>query len=191
MKNKPASSKEAQKQTKDELDLVQAVETVAKQKLGYEKPPSKYKFRYHKYTGESVPEPTKLAVVAMREAGMSLVEVAAKAGLSTNIVSAIERLYDPPKALIERYKKGMAGRLYRVASDAIEQIEPESLEFMSPYQNMGIAGLAIQNARLIEGQATEIIDMVSLNLTLVEIRDKRAKLLEQLGDDTIEAEEVK
>lgn len=177
MKTKPTSSETQQIQPG----------AVVKRTPNYEKPPSKYKFRYHKYTGESVPEPTKLAVVAMREAGMSLVEVAAKAGLSTNIVSAIERLYDPPKALIERYKKGMAGRLYRVANDAVEQIEPDSLQYMTAYQCMGIAGLAIQNARLIEGQSTENVAQLTAIIQAVDAPDVEQGKPEEI----VEAEEVK
>jgi hypothetical protein len=117
--------------------------------------------KYHRYTGESVAEATREAIHAYKQAGDSLSTISKKTKLGVNLIQAVLHLYPPAQPVVDKIRKGLAGKLYRVADSAVNQIEPDSLQHMTPYQNMGIAGLAIQNARLIEGQSTQNVSQLT------------------------------
>lgn len=135
--------------------------------------------KYHGYTGETVAIATREAIHAYKQAGDTLKIIAEKTKLGINLIQAVLRLYPPSQPLVDKIKKGLAGKLYRVADNSLDQIEPDSLLSMSPYQNMGIAGLAITNARVIEGLPTEIHNIQQTNLSLVQINQQKADLVEK------------
>lgn len=178
-KKNPRNAKQLSNRTKANLRLKDA--PTAKSVPGYRGKLVKKKNqqKYHGYTGETVPVATREAIHAYRQGGDNLKTIAEKTSLSVNLVEAVLHLYPPSQPVVDKIKKGLAGKLYRTADNALDQIEPDSLQFMSPYQNMGIAGLAITNARVIEGLPTQIHDIQQTNLTLVQINKQETELVDK------------
>lgn len=122
------------------------------------------------YSGNEVSHLMRCAVVAAKQAGKGTLEIAKEVGLAPNTVRAIIRNENVSQTEVEHIKKGIAGKQWLLAD--VHSDNALNTDNCSPYQSAGIATYAIQNARLIEGEATQIIDTRLLTCDIVEL-DRR------------------
>jgi hypothetical protein len=61
------------------------------------------------------------------------------------------------KALVDRIKKELSAKSYQKADVSLDAITPEGAEKQGNYQNAMTAAILIDKARLIDGQATQLV----------------------------------
>lgn len=90
------------------------------------------------------------------------------------------------KVYVSQTKKLMASRFYQLADMALSHIDPGKLERLDPYKLGVLASIALDKARLIEGQSTENISFkslaVNIHSTLDQLRERKKALLARLAD---------
>jgi len=139
-----------------------------------------------RYTAHDVPLLIQQAVIAGREAGKSLRTLAKDTNLSVNTIRAILRQETPPSRMVERMKKGLAGKLYQVADMALDRVVEEGvIERLGGYQAMLVAGIAIDKARLVEGESTQNIDIRLITMKLEELAAEEKRLMAQLNESGV------
>lgn len=85
-------------------------------------------------------------------------------------------------------KEMLAARFYQVADMALSFIDPQKLERLDANKLVVAAAIALDKARLLEGQSTENISFrnlaVSIHGTLDQLKERKARLLDILKDRT-------
>ena len=109
-------------------------------------------------TLKRIPLATQLAVKALLDSGKTIKEVCKDSGLSTMTVWTIKhhKGLDPDR--VDAIKKGLSGKFYSVADRSIDGITDEKIQKASVSQLIMTAGISVDKARLIEGQATARVE---------------------------------
>lgn len=127
------------------------------------------------------PHQKQVWVKALLESGMSIRSVAKQSGISVPTVMAIKRLIPSNLTEVETCKKTVVGSFYGLARGCQENITPSKLEESSAYQLMGMASLAVQAARDMEGLNRPVFNVVEVALNvqrLTEQSQDRLKAIE-------------
>jgi hypothetical protein len=103
---------------------------------------------------------------------MSIRAVSRDAGISIPTVMAIKRLIPSNLSEIELCKKTVVGSFYGLARGCQENITLEKLETATGYQLMGMASLAVQAARDMEGLNRPQFNVVDIALNLEKLVDE-------------------
>ena len=93
---------------------------------------------------------------------------------------AIKRLVPANLNEVERCKKTVVGSFYGLARGCQEHITPSKLEESSAYQLMGMASLAVQAARDMEGLNRPVFNIVDVAVNLehmIEESERRKQAL--------------
>jgi len=128
-------------------------------------------------TLERTPYQKQVWVRALLDSGMTIRAIAKQSGLSQDTVIAIKRLMPSNNTEVEQCKKQVIGSFYGLAKGCQDHITPSKLEESSAYQLMGMASLAVQAARDMEGSNRPIFNMVTI---VNDAQNTIAKLDEQL-----------
>lgn len=141
-----------------------------------------------KVHGKRMPLTSKIAVMAMKESGMTATDVAKATKVH---VSTIIRAWDNPEledlspSIVQKTKRGLGGLFYKRALESTLAINSEKLEQASALQLATVAGIMTEKGRLMEGLST---DNVSFRGISQSIEEDRAKLMsrvnEIIGDKT-------
>ncbi len=108
---------------------------------------------------------------------MSLRAIAKQSGVSQDTVLAVKRLVPSNISDVEQCKKTVVGSFYGLARGCQEHITPSKLEESSAYQLMGMASLAVQAARDMEGLNRPIINVVDIAMNIQKLTEEsRARL---------------
>jgi len=108
------------------------------------------------------PELRGAEIKALLEQGYSIAKCATMAGCSRDTVVAIKKSNKFDRAIVDSIKNHISGKFYKVADAAVNAITPEKLQNATPVQLITTAGIAIDKARLIEGDATQRIEFVGV-----------------------------
>jgi hypothetical protein len=117
-------------------------------------------------TLQRTPHQLQVLAKALLESGMSLNTVARQTHLSVPTVIAIKRMTPSNITEIETCKKTVVGSFYGLARGCQENITLEKLEDSSAYQLMGMASLAVQAARDMEGLNRPVFNVVDIALNI-------------------------
>ncbi len=117
-------------------------------------------------TLERTPYQKQVWVKSLIELGGSLNQVAKQSGLSVPTVIAIKRMLPSNLIDLERCKKTVVGNFYGLARASQENITLEKLESSSAYQLMGMASLAVQAARDMEGLNRPVFNVVDIAMNI-------------------------
>jgi hypothetical protein len=122
--------------------------------------------------------------------GMSQTDICKKHDISrTSFVSilndpAFQDIMNP--VYISGTKKMMANRFYQLADVCLNHIDFQKLERLDPYKLGVLASIALDKARLIEGQSTENLSFKNIGLSIVanldQLKERKANLLSMLSD---------
>lgn len=89
---------------------------------------------------------------------------------------------------IEKTKKIAAARFYQLADVCLSHIDPRKLERLDAYKLGMLAAIALDKARLIEGQPTENLSFRNLSMsiqgTLNDLQIRKSKVLDMLAVKT-------
>ena len=108
--------------------------------------------------------------------------------LTTSQVKHILEREQATLAQMETIKEGLAEKFYKIADSALEHITEEKLQKTPAFQLLGMASLAVEKARLIEGAPTQnlSVDVYTYHKLAVKLddlqkqRQKCLTLLEEL-----------
>lgn len=140
----------------------------------------------HKAPATLLRTPHQLQVLAksLLESGGSLNAVARQCKLSVPTIIAIKRMTPSNITEIETCKKTVVGSFYGLARGCQENITLDKLESSSAYQLMGMASLAVQAARDMEGLNRPVFNVVDIALNIEklvdEARHRKEKILSTL-----------
>jgi DNA-binding transcriptional MerR regulator len=109
------------------------------------------------------PELRQAEIKALLEQGYSLKKISQMAKCSLETVIAVKRSNKFDRAIVDAIKDKISGKFYRVADAAVDAITPEKLENATPVQLITTAGIAIDKARLIDGDSTARVEFVGVN----------------------------
>ena len=130
----------------------------------------------------------KVAVMAMKESGMTATETAKAAGVH---VSTITRAWENPEladlspSSVRAIKTGLGGLFYKRALQSSLAISAEKLSQSSALQLATVAGIMTEKGRLMEGLSTDNVSFRGISASIEEDRAKiMAKLKELDGDKT-------
>lgn len=131
-------------------------------------------------TTRRLSEVEKATIVAMRDAGASVTEIAHRAGCSTS--TAYEHMTHREKtdpALVDIIKKEMAGKLFTLADRHIDNaLRADKIEASSAYQSVGMTGIALTNALNIErGAPPSQVNQIQVNVQLTQLQDEIAAMI--------------
>ncbi len=123
-----------------------------------------------------------------------------KAGISVSQILKTHRLTKSSLALIacddtlqeltnadyvDKTKKLTASRFYQLADLALSHIDPQKLQRLDAYKLGMLAAIALDKARLIEGQPTEYLSFKSLAMnihgTLSDLQTRKQELIQLLA----------
>lgn len=137
--------------------------------------------RYQTQLTSRSPHAKQVWVKALLESGMTLRMVAKQSGLSQPTVLAIKRLIPSNLTDVEQCKKTVIGSFYGLARGCQDNITLDKLEQSSAYQLMGMASLAVQAARDMEGLNRPQFNVIEVALNvqrLTEQSQARLKAIE-------------
>lgn len=131
----------------------------------------------------------KLKILAELKNGMSADEICVKHRISKTVLAIIMGDSQFQEVTNSSYmnatKKIMANRFYQIADLCLSHVDTEKMSRMDPYKLVVAASIALDKARLIEGQSTENLSFRSLGLnihtTLDQLKEKKQALLEMLA----------
>jgi hypothetical protein len=129
-------------------------------------------------------------VKSLLESGLSLRAVAKASDVSLPTIIAIKRQCPANIQEVEQCKKTVIGNFYGLARASQENITLEKLESSSAYQLMGMASLAVQAARDMEGLNRPQFNVIEVALNVQRLteqsRDRLKAIESQLerGDMT-------
>lgn len=126
-----------------------------------------------RYNGDEISPIMRAAVAGAHSAGNSVRSISSQTGLCINVIRAIIRNDNIDPALVDTIKNGMSGKQWLIADSHADNAN--NTEGCTSYQSAGIMTYAIQNARLMEGQATQIIDSRTLTMSISELDRKIAE----------------
>lgn len=112
------------------------------------------------------PYQKQIWVRSLLDSGMTLRAISKESGLSQDTVIAIRRLVPSNNPEVEACKKVVVGSFYGLARGCQEHITPSKLESSSAYQLMGMASLAVQAARDMEGFNRPIVNVMDIALNI-------------------------
>lgn len=131
----------------------------------------------------------KLKILAELKNGMPPEQVCVKHRISKTVLALI--MNDSQfqevtnNSFMNATKKMMANRFYQIADLCLSHVDTEKMQRMDPYKLVVAASIALDKARLIEGQSTENLSFRSLGLnihtTLDQLKEKKQALLEMLA----------
>jgi len=131
----------------------------------------------HPITLERTPYQKQVWIKSLLDSGMSLRAIAKQSGVSQDTVLAVKRLVPSNISDVEQCKKTVVGSFYGLARGCQEHITPSKLEESSAYQLMGMASLAVQAARDMEGLNRPIINVVDIAMNIQKLTEEsRARL---------------
>lgn len=140
-------------------------------------PETKLRPRYQTQESTRTPHQKQVWVKALLESGMTLRAVAKESGISIPTILAIKRLVPSNISEVEQCKKTVIGSFYGLARGCQENITTAKLEESSAYQLMGMASLAVQAARDMEGLNRPIINVVDIAMNIQKLTEEsRARL---------------
>lgn len=127
----------------------------------------------------------KLKIAADHKAGMSYTQICVKHNISEktllNVLNDEIMQEVTSEPYINATKKLLSSRFYAIADMALNEIDPAKLRSMNPYQLGMLAAVALDKARLLEGQSTENISFrnlsVNIHSTLQQLQERKAELL--------------
>ena len=107
------------------------------------------------------PELRQAEIKALLEQGYSIKKISRMADCSIETVMAVRKSNKFDRSIVEAIKDKISGKFYRVADAAVDAISHEKLQNATPVQLITTAGIAIDKARLIDGDATARVEFVS------------------------------
>ena len=130
----------------------------------------------------------KLKILAELQAGRDVDEICLQHRITRTALAVIATdtalMEAASSAYISETKKHMAARFYQLADLCLSHIDPKKLERLDPYKLGVLASIALDKARLIEGQSTENLSFKSLALNihanLQDLKTRRSHLEELL-----------
>lgn len=137
-----------------------------------------------KVHGKRLGLPTRIAIAAMKDTGMSATQAAkeSKVHIST-IVRAWENpeLSDLSPSVVRAVKTGLGGLFYKRALESSLAISAEKLSQSSALQLATVAGIMTEKGRLMEGLSTDNVSFRGVSASIEEDRIKLMKKFEELG----------
>jgi len=128
--------------------------------------------KYQTQLSTRTPHQKQVWIKALLESGMSLRAVSKQSGISVDTVMAIRRLVPSNLTEVETCKKTVIGSFYGLARGCQENITPTKLEESSAYQLMGMASLAVQAARDMEGLNRPVFNVVEVALNVQRLTEQ-------------------
>lgn len=126
----------------------------------------------HPLTLERTPYQKQVWVKALLESGMSLRATVKTSGVGIDSVIAIKRMMPSNITEVEQVKKTVMGSFYGLARGCQEHITPSKLEESSAYQLMGMASLAVQAARDMEGLNRPQFNVIEVALNVQRLTEQ-------------------
>lgn len=148
--------------------------------------PERPKPKYQTQLSTRTPYQKQVWVKALLESGMTLRAVAKQAGIAIDTVIAIRRLMPSNLTEVEACKRTVVGSFYGLARGCQEHITPSKLEESSAYQLMGMASLAVQAARDMEGLNRPQFNVIDIALNIQKLTEASRTRLETITS-TLEA----
>ena len=107
------------------------------------------------------PKAKAYAIRAMAESGASYKEMREATGAANETILAIKRAdsFDPER--VKRLKEGLAAKFYDKIDQSLDAITPEKLVTATAQQNMMVAAIGLDKARLIDGDPTARVEFVN------------------------------
>lgn len=121
---------------------------------------------------------------------MTLRAISKQSGLSQDTVIAIKRLVPSNLTEVEQCKKTVVGSFYGLARGCQEHITPSKLEDSSAYQLMGMASLAVQAARDMEGLNRPVFNVVEVALNVQRLTEQSQARLKAI-DAQLQRDDLK
>ena len=143
-------------------------------------PPIQFKQRLKH--GNRLKQTDKVAIMAMKEAGMTAMEAA---NATDSHVSTIYRAWENPElkdlapSVVRSIKTGLGGLFYKRGLESTLAISPEKLSQSSALQLATVAGIMTEKGRLMEGLST---DNISFKGVTQSIEEDRAKIMARFKD---------
>ena len=130
----------------------------------------------------------KMAIVGDLANGLKVPQVAKKYGLTyTAVVRAAQdpELYGlTDKSAVKVTKQLLASRFYQLADLALSHIDADKLKKMDPYRLAFMSAVALDKARLLEGESTENLSFKGLALnihaTLENLKERKRAILDRV-----------
>ena len=119
-------------------------------------------------------------IKSLLEAGMTIRAISKSAGVSNEVVMACKRLIPSNLNEVEQCKKTVVGSFYGLARGCQEHITPSKLEESSAYQLMGMASLAVQAARDMEGLNRPTFNVIEVALNVQRLTEQSKQRLEAI-----------
>lgn len=119
------------------------------------KPTKEYDKKVH---GKRYPITNKVAIMALKDASLSVRQVARLAHVSER---QVYRVWNDPEIndlvpdVVSKVKKGLGGLFYKRSLEATLSIDQEKLDESSALQLATVAGIMTEKGRLMEGLSTE------------------------------------
>jgi hypothetical protein len=139
---------------------------------------------------ETLSTGAKLLIVGDLAKGMTVPQVAKKHGL--NKAAVIRVASDPElygvtdKSAVKITKSLLASRFYQLADLALSHIDAEKLKRMDPYRLAFMSAVALDKARLLEGESTENLSFKGLALnihaTLENLKERKRAILDKVSE---------
>ena len=123
-------------------------------------------------TLQRTPHQLQVFAKSLLEMGGSLNAVARQTKLSVPTIIAIKRLVPSNITEIEKCKKTVVGSFYGLARGCQENITLDKLESSSAYQLMGMASLAVQAARDMEGLNRPTFNIIEVALNVQRLTEQ-------------------
>lgn len=127
----------------------------------------------------------RMGIRALADSGLSEGKVASIVGVAPSTVHAIKMDPDLSPEIITNLKDSIAGRFYKKAHLALNEISPEKLARVDPYRLMLISKIGVDAARLAEGLPTQIVQTKSLAVKLrgeiTDLYKRKQEVLKSLG----------
>jgi len=120
-------------------------------------------------------------IKSLLESGMTLRAIAKAASVSQDTVLAVKRLFPSNTTDVEQCKKTVVGSFYGLARGCQEHITVSKLEESSAYQLMGMASLAVQAARDMEGFNRPIINVMDIAVNISKLVEESKNRLNALS----------
>lgn len=127
-------------------------------------------------TGNRLDPIDKITVKALLSSNKTAYQVSKQTGISHQTVMKIKR--DDtilPQIELDTIKKGLAGKLYQKANEAVYNITQDKLDNASALQLMTIAGIGIDKARLMSDQSNFNVSIVGTYNQISESFDRFSK----------------
>ena len=127
-------------------------------------------------------------VKALLESGLTYRRIEKETGISQTTIAAIKRLTPSNLTDLEQCKKQVVGSFYGLARGCQENITLDKLEQSSAYQLIGMASLAVQAARDMEGLNRPQFNVIEVALNVQRLVEQSKARLSSITS-TLEATE--